>query len=209
LDHLLPMAYRGLYSMKVAPKDAEHYLRIIKNRIQSRNGSRWIVEAFRKLKKDFKNPDALKILSATMYKRQEKGYNVDAWQLPRGDEFQIPKSNRKVGERMNIRIFTAQESDSMELVLRMMQWKNIHHVPILDDHLDLVGLLSWTDVGKYLDNPKKHGQSINGIMQKNLITVMPGTPLEEAKRLMQHHKINCLPVVRDKKLVGIITSNDL
>lgn len=209
LDHLLPMAYRGLYSMKVTPKDAEHYLRIIKQRINSRNGSRWIVEAFRKLKKDFKTPDALKILSATMYERQEKGYNIDAWQLPRGDEFKIPKSNRKVGERMNIRIITAQESDSMELVLRMMQWKNIHHVPILDDHLDLVGLLTWTDVGKYLDKPKKHEQSINKIMQKKLITVTPGTPLEEAKKLMQQHQINCLPVVRDKKLIGIITSNDL
>ena len=144
-----------------------------------------------------------------MYKRQEKGYNIDVWQLPRGDEFQIPKSNRKVGERMNIRTITAQENDSMELVLRMMQWKNIHHVPILDDHLDLVGLLTWTDVGKYLDNPKKHEQSIEKIMQKNLITVMPGTPLEEAKKLMEQHKINCLPVVRDKKLVGIITSNDI
>jgi len=209
LDHLLPMAYRGLYSMKVAPKDAEHYLRVIKQRIQSRNGSRWMVEGFRKLKKDFKTPDALKILSATMYERQNKGYNIDAWQLPRGDEFKIPISNRKVGERMNIRIITAQESDSMELVLRMMQWKNIHHVPILNDHLDLVGLLTWTDVGKYLDNPKKHEQSIEEIMQKNLITVMPGTPLTEANKLMQQHKINCLPVVRDKKLVGIITSNDL
>ena len=144
-----------------------------------------------------------------MYERQEKGYNIDAWQLPRGDEFQIPKSNRKVGERMNIRTITAQDNDSMELVLRMMQWKNIHHVPILDDHLDLVGLLTWTDVAKYLDNPKKHEQSIEKIMQKNLITAMPGTPLEEAKKLMQQHKINCLPVVRDKKLVGILTSNDL
>jgi CBS domain-containing protein len=209
LDHLLPMAYRGLYRLKVAPRDAEQYLRIIKNRIQSKNGSRWIVEAFRKLRKDYKNPDALKILSATMYKRQDKGYNVDAWQLPRGNEFKIPLSNRKVGERMIIRTITAQENDSMELVLRMMQWKNIHHVPILDDHLDLVGLLTWTDVGKYLDNTEKHGQSIKKIMRRDLITVMPGTPLEEAEKLMQENKINCLPVVRDKKLVGIITSNDL
>jgi len=209
LDHLLPMAYRGLYRMNVAPADAEYYLRIIKQRIKSRNGSRWIVEAFRKLSKEYKTPDALKILCATMHKRQEKGYNVDAWQLPRGNEFKIPESNRKVGERMIIRTITAQENDSMELVLRMMQWKNIHHVPILNDDLDLVGLLTWTDVGKYLDQPKKHGQSIGKIMQKNLITVTPGTPLEEAKDLMQTHKINCLPVVRDKKLVGIITTNDL
>ncbi|MBT8296979.1 MAG: CBS domain-containing protein [Maribacter sp.] len=209
LNHLLPMAYRGLYKMKVAPADAEYYLKIIKQRIKSRNGSRWIVEGFRKLKKEYKTPDALKILCAAMSDRQQKGYNVDAWQLPRGAEFQIPKSNRKVGERMIIRTITAQENDSMELVLRMMQWKNIHHVPILNDNLDLVGLLTWTDVGKYLDQPNKHGQSIEKIMKKNLITVTPGTPLEEAKDLMQTHKINCLPVVRDKKLVGIITSNDL
>jgi CBS domain-containing protein len=203
------MAYRGLYSMKVTPTDAEYYLRIIKHRIQSRNGSRWIVEGFRKLKKEYKNPDALKILCATMYERQEKGYNIDAWQLPRGDEFKIPKDNRKVGERMIIRTITAQENDSMELVLRMMQWKNIHHVPILDKHMDLIGLLTWTDVGKYLDTPKKHGQSIKKIMKRDLITAKPGTSLEEAKELMQQYKINCLPVVRDKKLVGIITTKDL
>lgn len=209
MDYFLPMAYRGLYSMNVAPADAENYLRIIKNRIRSRNGSRWIVEGFRKLKKEYKTPDALKILSATMYERQEKGYTVDIWQLPRGDEFKVPKDNRKVGERMIIRTITAQENDSLELVLRMMQWKNIHHVPILDVHLDLVGLLTWTDVGKYLDRTEEHEQNINQIMQKDLITVMPETPLDEARELMEENEINCLPVVRDKKLVGIITSKDL
>ncbi|MBD1260062.1 CBS domain-containing protein [Maribacter polysiphoniae] len=208
LDHLLPMAYRGLYSMKVAPKDAEHYLKIIKHRVQSTNGSRWMVEGFRKLKKDYKTTDALKILTATIYERQQKGYAIDAWQLPRGDEFKIPKENRKVGERMNLRTITAQENDSLELVLRMMQWKDIHHVPILDNHMDLVGLLTWTDVGKYLDSPENHGENIQNIMKRDLVTATPATPLEEAKSLMQTHKINCLPVVRGKKLVGIITSKD-
>ncbi len=209
LDHFLPMAYRGLYSMNVEPRDAERFLRVIKKRIKSRNGSRWMVEGFRKLKKEFRTSDSLKILTATMYEREEKGYNIDAWQLPRGDEFKIPKENRKVGERMNKRTITAQENDSMELVLRMMQWKNIHHVPILDNHLDLVGLLTWTDVGEHLDKPHKHEESIKTIMQKDLITVMPSTPIEEAKSLMEKNNINCLPVVREKKLVGIITSSDI
>lgn len=208
LDHLLPLAYRGLYSMNVAPKDAEHYLRIINRRVRSANGSRWMVEGYRKLLKDFKTSDALKILTATIYERQQKGYTIDAWQVPRGDEFKIPKSNRKVGERMNIRTITAQENDSLELVLRMMQWKNIHHVPILDNHMDLIGLLTWTDVGKYLDKTHEHGENITNIMQRELITVTPNTTLEEAQTLLQKHKINCLPVVEDKKLVGIITSND-
>ena len=46
LDHLLPMAFKGLYSMGVAPKDAEHYLKIIEKRIGTANGSRWMVKSF-------------------------------------------------------------------------------------------------------------------------------------------------------------------
>jgi len=209
LDHLLPMAYRGLYSMKVSPADAERYLSIIKNRINSKNGSRWMVEGFRKLRKTFNTSDALKIMTATIYERQNKGYTIDVWQLPRGDEFIVPKENRKVGERMNTKTITAQEYDSTELVLRMMQWKNIHHVPILDKHLDLVGLLTWTDVGNYLDRPDKQEESIKSIMKKQLETATPDMSLDEAKAIMGKKGINCLPVVQGKKLVGIITTKDL
>ncbi|MDE3742165.1 CBS domain-containing protein [Maribacter polysaccharolyticus] len=209
LDHLLPMAYRGLYSMNVAPKDAENYLRVIKHRVESINGSRWMVEGFRKLRNDFKVSDSLKILTATIYERQQKGYPIDAWELPRGDEFIVPKENRKIGERMNLKMITAQENDSLELVLSMMKWKNIHHVPILNNHMDLVGLLTWTDVVKYLDRPEDHGETIENIMQRDLIIVDPATPLEEAKSIMEKNKINCLPIVRDEKLIGIVTSKDL
>ena len=209
LDSLLPMAYRGLYSMKVSPADAERYLSVIKNRIKTRNGSRWIVEGYRKLRREHKTSDALKILVATMYQREQKGYTIDAWQLPRGDEFLVPKENRKVRERMNSKTITAQEYDSMELVLRMMQWKNIHHVPILDGNLDLAGLLTWTDVEKYLDDPEQLERGIKSVMQRNLVTATPDMPLDEATNLMEMNGIHCLPVVNGTKLVGIITSNDL
>lgn len=208
-DHLLPMAYRGLYSMGVAPRDAERYLSIIENRIKSFNGSRWTIEAFRKLKHSYTTPDALKILVATMYERQEKRYTVDAWQLPRGNEYIIPDEARTVRDFMTTRIFTAQENDSAELVLKMMQWKNIHHAPILNDELNLTGLLTWTDVQNYLQNPKELKKSIEELMQKELITVTADTALEQAKNIMDSYKINCLPVVHGKKLIGIITSNDL
>ncbi|WP_425235098.1 CBS domain-containing protein [Ulvibacterium sp.] len=209
LDHLLPMAFRGLYSMKVEPADAERYLSVIERRIRSKNGSRWMVEGFRKLKKDYKTPDALKILTATMYERQEKGYDIDAWQLPRGDEYRTRKKNRTVGDIMSTKIITAQQSDSAELVLRMMQWKNIHHVPILDPNMDICGLLTWTDVGHFLDEPEKLEERIESIMERDLITTTADTPLKEAKKTIKSNQINCLPVVKGKKLIGIITSNDL
>lgn len=209
LDHFLPMAFRGLYSMGVEPRDAEHYLSIIENRIRSNNGSQWMIKSFRKLKESYKIPDALKILVATMYERQEKRYTVDVWQLPRGDEYVIPKGQLKVKDRMNRKTMSAQENDSADLVLKMMLWKNIHHAPILDHNLDLSGLLTWTDVKNYMENPAKLKKSIGSVMTRDLITTTPETSLKEAKELMSSNSINCLPVVEGKKLIGIITTNDL
>ncbi|MCE2613577.1 CBS domain-containing protein [Flavobacteriaceae bacterium D16] len=209
LDHLLPMAFRGLYSMGVAPRDAERYLSIIEKRIRSNNGSRWMVEAYRKLVKQHTVPDALKILVATMYQRKEKKYTVDAWQLPRGDEYEVPEELRVVRDFMTTKILSAQENDSAQLVLKMMEWKNIHHTPILDNNLELAGLLTWTDVKYYLDKPEEVKKSIRSMMKTDLITVTADTPLDEAKSLMEKNKINCLPVVNGAKLVGIITSNDI
>ncbi|MCX2718495.1 CBS domain-containing protein [Lentiprolixibacter aurantiacus] len=209
LDHLLPMAFRGLYSMGVSPRDAEHYLSIIEKRTRSNNGSRWMVEAYRKLVKHHSVPDALKILVATMHERKEKKYTVDAWQLPRGDEYEVPEKKRVVRDFMTTKILSAQENDSAQLVLKMMEWKNIHHTPILDNNLELAGLLSWTDVSHYLDKPEDLKKSIRSLMKTDLITVNADTPLDEAKSLMEKNNIHCLPVVNGTRLVGIITSNDI
>jgi CBS domain-containing protein len=195
--------------MGVAPEDAEHYLTIIEKRIKSYNGSRWTVKAYRKLIKEHKSLNALAILTASMYQQQKKGYTVDAWELPRGDEHIIQEEFSKVSHAMNTKAITAQENDSTELVLKMMQWKNIHHVPILNNDLNLVGLLTWTDVEQYLGKPGELEQSIREIMKTQLITITEDEQLAKAKSIMQSKAINCLPVVSGKKLVGIITINDL
>ncbi len=209
LDQFLPMAYRGLYRMKVKPKDVEKYLGIIENRIRGRNGSRWIVESLRKLSENHKSSEALRILTACMHENEQKGYAIDAWQLARGYEYVPKEQDKMVRHYMNTKIITAQQYDSAALVLKMMQWKGIHHVPIVDSHFDLVGLLTWTDVTKYLENPKELQIAIKDIMRKKLITTTPETTIMKAKQIMLQQQINCLPVVEGKKLMGIITTKDL
>ena len=209
MDHFLPMAFRGLYRMGVAPKDAERYLSIIEKRTRSINGSRWMVESLRKLQKTHKTPEALRIMLATMYQRKKKRYTVDAWLLPRGNEYSSKEEVLQVKDIMTTKTLTAQENDSAELVMRMMQWKDIHHTPILDAESNLCGVLSWTDIEPYISEPEKLKVSISDMMQKELVTVTRSTLKSEAAALMKKHDIHCLPVVHGKKLVGIVTSNDL
>lgn len=195
--------------MGIAPKDAERYLSIIEKRIRSRNGSRWIVESLRKLQKTSKTPEALRTLLATMYERNAKHYTIDAWLLPRGGEHESREEILKVQDIMTTKTLTAQANDSVELVMRMMQWKDIHHTPILDADSNLCGILSWTDIEPYSSEPDKLKVNISDMMQKELVTVDPSTLKSEAAALMKTHEIHCLPVVKGKKLIGIVTSNDL
>ncbi len=208
-DVLLPMAFRGLYRMKVSPQDAEKYLTIIEKRIRTVSGSRWLVEAYRKLQKKHHIPDAIRLLTATMYERQQKGYTVDSWLYPRGDEALKGFENRTVSDQMKTKVLTAQDADSAELVLRIMEWNNIHHVPILDDNEDLVGILSSTDFETAVEGIRIEEQRVADLMSKQLVTVTESTPLGEARDLMESHQVHSLLVVHGKKLVGILSSKDL
>jgi CBS domain-containing protein len=208
LDELLPMAYKGLYSAGVSPKDAEYYLKIIENRINSHTGSEWMVKSYRNLLKSKRSFEALQIIALNMYIKQQKNYPVSSWSLLNTTSPTLFKDKRKVYHRMNKDIFSVGEKDSIELVLHIMQWKKIHHMPVINDKKELIGLLSWTDVKNYLSNNEKLQQAVGSIMIKELITITQFESLEHARNLMTENKINSLPVIQDKRLIGIITSLD-
>ncbi len=46
-------------------------------------------------------------------------------------------------------------------------------------------------------------------MTPEVVTVSPNTPLPDAHRLMSEHEIRRLPVVKNRRLVGIVTRGDV
>lgn len=208
LNVLLPMAYKGLYSAGITPKEAEYYLKIIKDRVGGTNGSEWIIRNYRQLQKTYRPFEAMQVLTANMYKKQEKGYPVSTWDmLNKGDEKPF-KQQRLVKHIMSSDIFSVSKKDSIELVLNIMNWKNIHHMPVINTKRELLGLISWTDVKAYLETSKRLNQGVHKIMKTDIITIDEYSTLEEAKKIMKAHAIGSLPVVNKNKLVGLITLND-
>ncbi len=51
--------------------------------------------------------------------------------------------------------------------------------------------------------------TVGEIMTREVVTVPPETPVEEAAALMRERKVGGLPVVKDGKLAGIITESDI
>ncbi|AEH07094.1 CBS domain-containing protein [Methanothermococcus okinawensis] len=50
---------------------------------------------------------------------------------------------------------------------------------------------------------------VKDVMTKDVITVSPDTPINEAAEIMIKHKIKRLPVIKNGELVGIVTRGDL
>ncbi len=107
--------------------------------------------------------------------------------------------------------FTVDPKDSLELVLNIMQWKNIHHVPVINKKKDLVGLLTWRDIVGHLNDKEMIVSSVKSSMIKkdDIITITQDQSLNEAKELMKKHNIHGIPVVKKGKLIGIITPKDI
>ena len=50
---------------------------------------------------------------------------------------------------------------------------------------------------------------VSSVMTKKVITTTPDCPIEEAARILHSNRIGALPVLRNNRLVGIITESDI
>ena len=125
-----------------------------------------------------------------------------------------------VGDRMTKRPVTTTEDAPIDRVLELMRTENIRRLPVLDKHGQLVGIVSEKDLLYASPSPATSLSiyeipyllsriKMRDLMTKDVTTVTEDTPLEEAARIMADQKIGGLPVMRDGKLVGIITETDM
>lgn len=91
--------------------------------------------------------------------------------------------------------------------LNLMRQHKIGGIPITDEAGKLIGILTNRDLRFEVDVHKKVSQVMT---TENLITAPAGTTLDQAKDILQKHKIEKLPVVDDSNLlVGLITYKDI
>jgi acetoin utilization protein AcuB len=91
----------------------------------------------------------------------------------------------------------------------LMKEHGFRHVPICEGDL-LLGVFSLTDVGHLGARvPEIMQLPLHEVMSKNLVTVKPAETVSAAAAMMASKKINCLLVVVDRKLAGIVTTYDL
>ena len=214
LDKLLPLAAEGLASVHVDRADIERYLGVIDRRVRTRqNGSRWALMSFSRMDNALTTGMRVNALVAATLTRQKEGKPVSEWDVARAEEAGTGQQNyMSVEQVMTTDLHAVQEDEVVDMVASLMDWARIRHVPVEDAQNRLVGLVSYRSLLRLMARgwTPSDGTTIpvSEIMQKNLVTVTPETTTREAIALMRKHRISCLPVVRDGRLVGVVTEGD-
>ncbi len=103
----------------------------------------------------------------------------------------------------------------------LMSRRRIRRLPVMQstNGFALAGILSATDILRAfppdvnplalpLNGDAKH-RVVEDIMHRNPFTTAPDEPVEEVARVMGAQKIGSLPVLREGRLVGLITESDI
>jgi acetoin utilization protein AcuB len=111
---------------------------------------------------------------------------------------------------------------SISQVAMEMSRRKFRHFPITEQGRNgprLIGIVAKYDIARGFPsnlNPfslEVHEDSVprpvSAVMSKNVITTTPGCPIEEAARTLRSNRIGALPVLREQRLVGIITESDV
>ena len=107
-------------------------------------------------------------------------------------------------ERMTHNPVTITGETTVRQALQIIEERELRHLPVMGEGDVLVGIVAEKELLRASgDDP------VEEVMTPEVITVTEYTPLEEAARIMADHKISSLPVMRNGRLVGIITETDL
>jgi acetoin utilization protein AcuB len=126
-----------------------------------------------------------------------------------------------VQDRMSSPAMTVTPDTPFQEALRLMREQKFRRLPVVNAEQKLLGIVSERDLLHAAPSPATSLSvwemnyllsklKVEQLMAARVVTVTPGTPLEEAARLMVEHKIGGMPVIdAQQRVVGVITETDI
>ncbi len=125
-----------------------------------------------------------------------------------------------VGQRMTKNPITVKPDTPVSEAQYTMRKEKVHRFPVIDKDSKLRGIVTEKDLLYATPSPATtldvyemsyllSKLKVDEVMTTELVTVTEDTPIEEAARILVDNNIGGLPVLKDGRLVGIITESDL
>ena len=111
----------------------------------------------------------------------------------------------------NRQIWTISKDQSVMQALKLMSNKNIGAIIIVDNNDFPIGIFSERDYARKIILKGKSSKDtlLDEVMTKELITVTRDYKIDQCMEIMNEKRIRHLPVLENKKIVGIISIGDI
>ena len=111
----------------------------------------------------------------------------------------------------NRQIVTISKDQSVRQALILMSEKNISAIIIVDNNDFPIGIFSERDYARKIILKGKSSKDtlLDEVMTKKLITITRDYKVEQCMEIMNEKRIRHLPVLENKKIVGIISIGDV
>jgi IMP dehydrogenase len=148
--------------------------------------------------------DSVTEARAAITMAREGGIGILHKNLPPEDQAREVERVKRAESGMVLAPVTVRPSQPLREALGIMREHDVSGLPVVEGDRP-VGILTARDIRfeRNLDQP------VSALMTKELVTVTPGVPADEAKLLLHKHRIEKLLVVDGGKLVGLITIKDI
>ena len=137
-----------------------------------------------------------------------------------GGEFMKKAKNvLRVRDCMSVDPATVGPKDSLQLVIELLRRRDIRSIPVVEKER-LIGIVTDRDVRQVApayplfrdeDEIRRYTENltVTAAMTADPMTIAPDAPLVEAAKVLETYRISSMPVVDDRRLVGMLTVTDV
>ncbi|HQP94473.1 MAG TPA: CBS domain-containing protein, partial [Thermoanaerobaculia bacterium] len=175
--------------------------------------AQWLLDSLAAMRGQGLAAERLAALTAATADQQRQGKPVHEWPLARREDAGGWEQHfTRVEQFMSRDLFTVGPDDIVDLAAAIMDWKNIHYVPVEDAHHRLLGLVTHRRLLRLLGQGQGSAGSrplpVHEVMKREVVTATPEMSALDAMSLMRQRRVGCLPVLQGERLIGLVTEND-
>ena len=212
LEDLLPLAEQGLQKVGISSEEAAIWLSTIEKRVRKQQtGADWIVNSLRDLRPRCSVDESLLIVTQEMGRYCREGVPVHEWEPPETRVLaSIPNRYDRVDSVMSGDVLTVRDDDLLDFAQSIMEWYGHHRLPVENVKGQLRGLVTSRDIENFNASPDAQNPPlVRDCMTTDVLVIEPEISLEKAEKVMLANEIGSLPVVRDDRIIGIVTADDI
>jgi len=117
--------------------------------------------------------------------------------------------NMLVADVMSVRLFCARPETPIKEVARRLVRNRIGGMPVVDDEGQIKGMVTESDLQPARKTTDQPVRTAADVMTQPVIGLSEVDTVAEAARVLSRHHIKRAPVLREGRVVGIVTKSDL